>query len=134
MKLKIRHISFIILCIYIAVVAVLCFMKTDSLPSIELNLLGIPLDKIIHFIMFIPFPVLAYITFWPSKADKAGKMGVLLVITAAGAGLAKATERIQSILGYRDGDPADFMSDLAGILIGAMMTAACILFKKEKLK
>lgn len=134
MKLNTRHISFIILCIYIAAVAVLCFMKTDSLPSVELYFLGIPLDKIIHFIMFAPFPVLAYMTFWPAKAGKAGKLGVLMVIAAVGAGLAKATERIQSMLGYRNGDPADFMSDLAGILIGSAIIAAFILFKKENRK
>lgn len=134
MKLKIRHISFIILCIYIAAVAVLCFMKTNSLPSVEMYFLGIPLDKIIHFIMFAPFPVLAYMTFRPAKTGKAGNMAVLTVIAAVGAGLAKATERIQSMLGYRTGDPADFMSDLAGILTGAAFIAAFILFKKENRK
>ena len=134
MKLKIRHISFIILCIYIAAVAVLCFMRTDSLPSVDMYFLGIPMDKIVHFLMFAPFPVLAYMTFWPAKAGKAGKMGVLMVIIAVGAGLAKATERIQSMLGYRSGDPMDFMSDMTGILTGALMIAAYILFKKENRK
>ena len=134
MKLKIRHISFIILCIYIAAVAVLCFMKTDSLPSVELYFLGIPLDKIVHFAMFAPFPVLAYMTFWPSKAGKAGKLCVLMVIVAVGAGLAKATERIQSALGYRTGDPMDFLSDMTGILAGTLIIAAYILFKKENRK
>lgn len=134
MKLKIRHISFIILCIYIAVVAVLCFMKTDSLPSVELYFLGIPMDKIVHFVMFAPFPVLAYMTFWPAKAGKAGKLGVLMVIIAIGAGMAKATERIQSMLGYRSGDPMDFLSDMTGILAGALVIAAYILLKKENRK
>ena len=131
MKLKIRHISFILLCIYIAAVAVLCFMKTDSLPSVELYFLGIPMDKIVHFLMFAPFPILAYMTFWPSKAGKAGKLSILTVIVTVGAGMAKATERIQTMLGYRMGDPADFMSDMAGILAGALVIAAYILFKKE---
>lgn len=134
MKLKVRHISFIILCIYIAVVAVLCFMKTDSLPSVELYFLGIPMDKIAHFVMFAPFPVLAYMTFWPAKAGKAGKLGVLMVIIAIGAGMAKATERIQSMLGYRSGDPMDFLSDMTGILAGALVIAAYILLKKENRK
>ena len=134
MKLNIRHISFIILCIYIAVVAVLCFMKTDSLPSVDMYFLGIPMDKIVHFLMFAPFPVLAYMPFWPAKAGKAGKLGVLAVIVAVGAGLAKATERIQSMLGYRTGDLMDFLSDMTGILAGGLMVAAFILFKKENRK
>ena len=131
MKLKIRHISFILLCIYIAAVAVLCFMKTDSLPSVELYFLGIPMDKLVHFLMFAPFPVLAYMTFWPAKAGKPGKLGVLLVIMTVGVGLAKATERIQSMLGYRTGDHLDFMADVTGILAGSLFIAAYILLKKE---
>ena len=131
MKLKVRHISFIILCIYIAAVAFLCFMKTDSLPSVDMYFLGIPMDKVVHFMMFAPFPVLAYMTFWPSKAGKGGKLAVLTVIVAVGAGLGKATERIQTMLGYRTGDPADFLSDMTGILTGALVIAAYILFKKE---
>ena len=62
------------------------------------------------------------------------KLGVLAVIVAAGAGLAKATERIQSMLGYRTGDPMDFLSDMTGILAGGLMIAAFILFKKENRK
>ena len=134
MKLKIKHIPSIMLCIYIVVVAVLCFMKTDSLPSVELHFLGIPIDKLAHFIMFVPFPVLAYMTFWPTNAGKPGKMGVLIVIMAAGTGLAKATERIQSMLSYRTGDPMDFMADMTGILIGSLIIAAYILLKKENRK
>lgn len=134
MKLKVKHIPSIMLCIYIVVVAVLCFMKTDSLPSVELHFLGIPIDKLAHFIMFVPFPVLAYMTFWPTNAGKPGKMGVLIVIMAAGTGLAKATERIQSMLSYRTGDPMDFMADMTGILIGSLIIAAYILLKKENRK
>lgn len=134
MKLKVRHIPPIMLCIYIVVVAVLCFMKTDSLPSVELHFLGIPIDKLVHFIMFVPFPVLACMTFRPANAGKTGKMCVLMVIMATGAGLAKATERIQSMLSYRTGDPMDFMADMTGILIGSLIIAAYILLKKENLK
>mgnify|MGYP003312204321 CR=1 FL=1 len=134
MKLKVKHIPSIMLCIYIVVVAVLCFMKTDSLPSVELHFLGIPIDKLAHFIMFVPFPVLAYMTFWPTNAGKPGKMGVLIVIMAAGTGLAKATERIQSMLSYRTEDPMDFMADMTGILIGSLIIAAYILLKKENRK
>ncbi len=134
MKLKIKHIPSIMLCIYIVVVAVLCFMKTDSLLSVELHFLGIPIDKLAHFIMFVPFPVLAYMTFWPTNAGKPGKMGVLIVIMAAGTGLAKATERIQSMLSYRTEDPMDFMADMTGILIGSLIIAAYILLKKENRK
>jgi len=61
-------------------------------------------------------------------------MGVLIVIMAAGTGLAKATERIQSMLSYRTGDPMDFMADMTGILIGSLIIAAYILLKKENRK
>ena len=46
--------------LYIAAVLYLCFGRFDNAPSIELNLWGIPTDKIVHFLMFFPFPS------WPS--------------------------------------------------------------------
>lgn len=120
--LKRKHISVIILCAYVAAVAVLCFMKGDNIPSMEFSILGIPSDKIAHFIMFVPFPFLTYYTF--RTADKIFRkdLTVLLVSLLAGAGFAAGTERIQSMLEYRSGDIMDLAADMTGLLFGCIIT------------
>lgn len=132
MQLKMRHISALALCVYIAAVAALCFMKPSSLPQVEMDFFGIPMDKVVHFLMFAPFPILAYMTFWPADAGKIRRLAVLLVIIAFGAGMAVATERIQAMTGYRSGEIKDFAADMAGILSGAAVTALYILLKTER--
>ena len=82
--------------------------------------------------MFLPFSILAYMTFWPADAGKIRKMAVLLVIVIFGAGMAVATERIQAMTGYRTGDIMDFAADMTGILTGAALTALFILLKKDR--
>lgn len=132
MQLKMRHISAFLLCAYIVAVAVLCFMKPSSLPQVELDFFGIPMDKVVHFIMFLPFSILAYMTFWPADAGRIRKLAVLLVILIFGAGMAVATEKIQAMTGYRSGDIMDFAADMTGILAGAALTALFILLKKDR--
>ena len=132
MQLKMRHISAFLLCAYIVAVAVLCFMKPSSLPQVELDFFGIPMDKVVHFIMFLPFSILAYMTFWPADAGRIRKLAVLLVILIFGAGMAVATEKIQAMTGYRSGDIMDFAADMTGILTGAALTALFILLKKDR--
>lgn len=132
MQLKMRHISAFLLCAYIVAVAVLCFMKPSSLPQVELDFFGIPMDKVVHFIMFLPFSILAYMTFWPADAGRIRKLAVLLVIVIFGAGMAVATEKIQAMTGYRSGDIMDFAADMTGILAGAALTALFILLKKDR--
>ena len=132
MQLKMRYISAFLLCAYIVAVAVLCFMKPSSLPQVEMDFFGIPMDKVVHFIMFLPFSILAYMTFWPADAGKLRKMAVLLIILIFGAGMAVATEKIQAMTGYRSGDIMDFAADMKGILTGAALTALFILLKKNR--
>lgn len=132
MQLKMRHISAFLLCAYIVAVAALCFIKPSSLPQVELNFFGIAMDKLVHFIMFFPFPILAYMTFWPADASKPRKMAVLIVIMVFGAGMAVATEKIQAMTGYRTGDITDFAADMTGILAGAALTSLFILLKKDR--
>ena len=107
----------------------MCFMKPSSLPQVELDFFGIPMDKVVHFIMFLPFSIL---TFWPADAGRFRKLAVLLVIVIFGAGMAVATEKIQAMTGYRSGDIMDFAADMTGILAGAALTALFILLKKDR--
>ena len=44
---------------YIVAVLVLCFAKFPSTDDVPTELWGIPMDKIVHFLMFFPLPLLA---------------------------------------------------------------------------
>ena len=49
--------------LYLIAIAVLCFGKFSDLPSVSNTILGIPTDKVVHFVMFFPFPILAFLAY-----------------------------------------------------------------------
>ena len=98
----------IIFWLYVAGVLFLCFGHFDNTPSIPTSFLGIPTDKIAHFTMFFPFPILAFFAF--DRFTETVKSTLLFVgITfIVGLLLAFATEWGQAHLTeYRSGDPLD---------------------------
>ena len=49
--------------LYFAAIVWLYFATFESDPQLPAAILGIPLDKCVHFLMFLPFPVLGTIAF-----------------------------------------------------------------------
>lgn len=86
-----------LLCAYIIAIAYLCFMRPDDMPEIRPDLWGIPIDKIMHFIMFFPFPILAYAAFRPVGKNRMIHLAVLAIILVTGTGVALGTEHIQGL-------------------------------------
>ncbi len=132
MKLNWKLIWTAMLFIYIAAVAHLCFMRPENLPQVSPDIFGIPLDKVVHFLMFFPFPIMAYMSFRPLKRNRFIHLAVLFVMYAVGVGLAIGTEHIQGQLGYRSEDIHDIYADFSGITLSALLTAVYILSKKRK--
>lgn len=133
-RIRSRKTYIALFCIYLAAVAVACFSKPSSLPNLSAGtFLGIPMDKVLHFIMFLPFPVLASMSIIDPKRKKAANIMTLLVICITGVGIVYATEAIQAQLGYRSYDVKDLYADTVGITIGALATAiiiTCLQLKK----
>lgn len=127
-----RHIAAIVLCVYIAAVAVLCFIRQDNAPSVSFTLFGIASDKIAHFLMFLPFTMIAYAAFRPDSRRLMPHLLVLLAVVLSGAGLAAGTERIQAALEYRSGDIMDFAADMAGMAAGCIFTVIFIISTDRK--
>lgn len=117
---RLKHISLILFCIYVAAVILLCLIRTDSIPELPKFILGVPLDKITHLVMFIPFPILGYMAFFPTGKESWRKFAVLGILCILGAGFAFSTERLQSLTDYRSYEIADMMADLIGIALGAI--------------
>ena len=118
--------------LYLVAVAWLCFGKFDSLPHVERTLLGIPTDKVVHFLMFLPFPILSFLAFdgYPGKHGTA----VLYTILAffAGCAFAAATECIQARLSYRTGDGVDFQADFLALAAGSLLVLFKVLRKHKE--
>lgn len=104
----------------------LCLIHTDSLPELPKNFLGIPLDKLTHFIMFCPFAVLGYSAFYPTEKTLLREMSVIGLLVFLGCFFALATERLQAITSYRSYELQDIVADTVGIASGALATVAYI--------
>ena len=122
----------LIFCLYIAAVAYLCFAKPDGMPELPTEWFGLPADKVAHFLMFLPFPLLAYTTFEMHGMTPGRKIMLLAAILCAGAGVALGTEYIQANLEYRSSDMKDFAADAIGLAAGSLGAVLYIYLKKDK--
>lgn len=128
---KARTISRFLLILYIIAVAILCFGRFNGGIDMSSELFGIPKDKIAHFTMFLPYPILMYLAFYRPGS----KVRLVLFLTAviiAGGILAGATELIQGMLQYRSADITDFRADCLGILSGSIITVTAGILRQDK--
>ena len=123
---KRRHMAILLFAFYLAAVAYLCFLKPGSIPVLRQFIFGIPTDKVIHFIMFLPYPILAYISFRPDRKGVLTHMLALIAIIAVGAAMALGVERLQIAAG-RNYDIKDFYANISGMAAGAAITLIFIL-------
>lgn len=125
MTKKVRTVFRILLILYLIVVFALCFMNLSSVPDIGPTLFGIEIDKVAHFLMFLPLPALFCLSF---NGKAAALIGASIL---AGLSIAGTTELIQGLLTYRSMDFADFIADAIGLLSGAALTGLfVVIFKK----
>lgn len=105
--------------IYIGIIAWLCFTKFQSASDFPRTIFGIESDKVVHFAMFLPFPVLAFLCFKTDKLGIGAVLGLIVLIFAAGCLLAGITEYVQGLLPYRTEDRADFRADMLALAISS---------------
>jgi VanZ family protein len=133
MKTRLRTAARIVFILYVMAVAWLCFGKFDSLPDVPRSLWDIPMDKVVHFLMFLPFPVLAFPAFVPSAESRLRTFAWTLGVFISGCLFAAATELVQArLLPFRTGDPADFTADLIALGVGSLLVFVIDIWKKRK--
>ena len=133
MKVNIKRICIAAFCAYLVAVAVLCFIRPSSLPEVNIKtLFGIPADKLVHFLMFLPYPVLSGMSFMSRKRNIFVNLITLGILVLTGVGIAYGTELIQAYTGYRSYEIADFKADVAGIAIGTAGAFFGMLYMKLK--
>lgn len=127
--MKRKAIFITVFVIYLAAVIYLCLMKPDNLPQTELYLFGLPIDKVAHFLMFLPFPALAYMMLWEKGRKTWAELLILLSCLAVGVGLAFLTEHLQAMTQYRSSDIKDIYADMTGLGIGCIVVLINIAIK-----
>ena len=130
MKRRILFITAFLL--YMAAVLYLCLAKPEDLPQTELYLFGIPLDKAAHFLMFLPFPILAYSTLWKRDRKAWTDIAILIIVLGIGVGLAFLTEHLQALTQYRSSDIKDIYADMAGLAAGSIIVLTNIILKSGR--
>ena len=117
-----RLIARVVFLLYLAAVLYLCFGKFSDMSSVAKHFLGIESDKVVHFLMFLPFPILFYMAFgWRTRNPW---YSVLLAhaILALGSIIAAGTELVQDLIPYRASDIVDFMADFLALCISTLVT------------
>ena len=133
MKANLKKISLALFCIYLAAVGVLCFIRPSSLPEMEIKtILGLPIDKVLHFLMFLPYPVLSGLVFINREQKIPGITAIMLILAITGIGVAYGTEMIQAHTEYRSYEIADFYADLTGITAGTVLAASYVVYTRLK--
>lgn len=123
------HLPWIILFgVYLAIVAWICFSSGRTVPELPATLWGIPTDKCIHFLMFLPFPVLGTVAF-----EFKSRWRALSVTTFTALVIAFAFELLQSrITEDRVSDPADLNANILGITAGLFIMIVAGLLRSRK--
>lgn len=123
MKNKFRYIlSRIIFLVYLTSILLLCLLDFNSVPEVKQEWFGIPTDKIVHFIMFFPFPILMTMVFGKTGWKLKTFLIFITVTVVAGALAGGIIELLQAETGYRSCDINDFRADSLGVASGAILT------------
>lgn len=101
------------------------------MPDIQKEILGIPTDKVVHFIMFLPFVTLCFMAFSFLGKSFRSKLWLVLPVLLAGILFAIGIEIGQSLTSYRTGDSMDFVADALGLCVSTIITIILVFLKKK---
>lgn len=133
MKNKALLFSRIGLILYLICVAVLCLARFDNIQEVASEtLLGLPADKVVHFLMFFPFPILTYLSFRNLSRKVWHSLVFCLSVFAAGCFLGALSEVAQGLTDYRSSDPLDFRVDCISVAISSLLVLIIDLSRQFK--
>lgn len=133
MKTSLKRIFQLGFIVYLLAVLYLCFGKFENTPDLPWSFLGIPSDKLVHFCMFFPYPILAFLAF--DRFTDTPKSTFLFsgITWVLGLLLAVATEWGQAHLtDYRSGDPWDLLADVLAITLSTILVIFWDLSKQKQ--
>ena len=109
--------------LYIVAVLCLCLLNlSDKTPELPQYFLGIPMDKLAHFLMFFAYPVVGWLMLTYNKTIKMRQVFIFPVLLITGLLFAAFTEAAQGLLTtYREPDNMDFIADAIGIISSSLL-------------
>ena len=118
----------VLFCLYMAGVAWLYFSSGEVSFELPKSLFGIPFDKVVHYSMFLPFPIL-----FTLALDFRSWWRTLSISSLLAVAIAFLFETLQSrITETRVTDPADLNANVLGITTGlAIMVIAGLIARKR---
>lgn len=129
MKDKRKTIARIAFLIYLAAVMYLCFGQFSGMENVPKQFFGFDSDKVVHFLMFFPFPILFYLAFAKDSANAWKSIAQVLLILALGSAIAAGTELVQDFIPNRASDIADFRADFLSLGCSSAIVLIKDLFK-----
>ena len=109
--------------LYIAAVLFLCLFDL-SMDTVDMSkyFLGIRLDRVFHFLMFLPCPFVFWIFYYYNKRIKINSGYLFAVILLSGIIFGVLAEAAQEVFTtYRDGDPYDLGANVTGVFVGTLI-------------
>ena len=107
------------------IVAVLCLTLldlSDKTPELPKYFLGIPMDKLAHFLMYFAYPITGWLMLSYNKNIKIGQKYIFSCLIISGLAFAAFTETAQGMFTtYRESDPLDFLANILGIFSGSLI-------------
>ena len=127
MSAFVRILKILLFMAYVGLVAWLCFGTFTPAPDIPRTIFGIPIDKCVHFAMFLPFPILGTLAF-----DFRSWWRTLCLSTLLANLMAFVFETFQTRINpARTTDPTDLNANLLGITLGLLIAILIGLFRKK---
>ncbi len=118
--------------LYVTAVLLLCFLPMDDVSQFPRFVLGFPIDKVVHFCMFFPFPLLAFLAFDPYTDTVPSTLAFAGITLMVGLLLALGTEWGQEMLtDYRCGDPADLVADSLALVSSTVIVIIWDILKQR---
>ena len=91
------------------------------------------MDKVVHFTMFFPFPILAFRAFDQFTESVRSTLLFTGITFLTGVLLALGTEWGQARLTtYRSGDPLDLAADLTALILSSLLVIVWDIHKQKK--
>ena len=108
---------------YIAAVLFLCLANfSDNTIELPKSFLGIPMDKLVHFLMFFAYPATGWLMLTYNKTLKMRQRFIFPALLITGLLFAAFTEAAQGYLtSYREADNMDFAADAIGIFSSTLL-------------
>ena len=106
---------------YLSAVFFLClYTFKDTGIDLSIYFFGISADRIVHFIMFLPYPTSAWFAIegWFKKLS--GRYAIAILFFS-GIALAIFAETLQRLNPNRDFDPRDILANMLGIFVGTII-------------